>query len=132
MAHIAILVFGSLIEDPCKDLLPHIRERVDGIKTPFSIKSAGSSRSCEGGPTVAPVDEGGSPVNTVLLALDSAIGLAEAMGHLRRRETRNESSGKRHVRRTSPVMTTFLSNVLRAFTVSMSSSTRRFSPTSKW
>ena len=102
MARIAILAFGSLIEDPGKELQPRIHEHVEGIKTPFSIEFARSSGSRGGGPTLVPVDDGGFPVNAVLLALDSAVGLAEAKDLLWRRETRNESSGKRYVRPTDP------------------------------
>ena len=102
MARIAILAFGSLIEDPGKELHPRVREHIAGIKTPFSIEFARSSRSRGGGPTLVPVDDGGSPVNAVLLALDPAIGLAEAMDLLWRRETRNESTGKRYVRPDAP------------------------------
>ena len=102
MHDIAILAFGSLIEDPGKELKPRIRERIDGIKTPFSIEFARSSRSRDGGPTLVPVSCGGSPVNAVLLALDPAIGLAEAKDLLWRRETRKESSGKPYVRPPDP------------------------------
>ena len=102
MALIAILAFGSLIEDPGKELHPLIRERIDGIKTPFSVEYARSSRSRGGGPTLVPVDGGGSPVNAVLLALDPGVGLVEAMNLLWRRETRNESSGRRYVRPSDP------------------------------
>ena len=45
MARIAILAFGSLIEDPGKELHPRIRERIEGIKMPFSIEFARSSGS---------------------------------------------------------------------------------------
>ena len=80
MARIAILAFGSLIDDPGEELHPRIREQIEGIKTPFSIEFARSSSSRGGGPTLVPVDDGGSPVNAVLLALDPAVGLEEAMG----------------------------------------------------
>ena len=102
MARIAILAFGSLIEDPGKELHPRIHEHIDGIKTPFPIEFARSSGSRGGGPTLVPVDDGGSPVNAVLFELDRAVGLAEAMDLLWRRETRNESSGKRYVRPSDP------------------------------
>ena len=78
MARIAILAFGSLIEDPGKELHPHIREHIEGIKTPFSIEFARSSSSRGGGPTLVPVNHGGSPVNAVLLALNPAVGISEA------------------------------------------------------
>ena len=35
MAHIAILAFGSLIEDPGKEIRPRIRECIEGVETPF-------------------------------------------------------------------------------------------------
>ena len=78
MARIAILAFGSLIEDPGKELHPHIREHIEGIKTPFSIEFARSSSSRGGGPTLVPVNHGGSPVNAVLLALNPAVEISEA------------------------------------------------------
>ena len=102
MPRIAILAFGSLIEDPGKELDPRIRERIDGIKTPFSIEFARSSGSRGGGPTLVPVDGGGTPVNAVLLSLDPAVGISEAMDLLWRRETRNESSGRPYVRPPDP------------------------------
>ena len=37
MTRIAILAFGSLIEDPGKEFQPRIRERIEGIKTPFFV-----------------------------------------------------------------------------------------------
>ena len=102
MARIAILAFGSLIEDPGMEFHPRIRERIEGIKTPFSIEFARSSSSRGGGPTLVPVDDGGSPVNAVLLALNPAVGISEAKDLLWRRETRNESSGRRYVRPANP------------------------------
>ena len=102
MARIAIFAFGSLIDDPGEELHLRIREQIEGIKTPFSIEFARSSGSRGGGPTLVPVDDGGSPVNAVLFALDPAVGLEEAMDLLWRRETRNESSGKRYVRPDDP------------------------------
>ena len=43
MARIAILAFGSLIDDPGEKLHLRIREQIEGIKTPFSIEFARSS-----------------------------------------------------------------------------------------
>ena len=102
MARIAILAFGSLIEDPGEELGPRIRDRVEGVKTPFSIEFARSSGSRGGGPTLVPVDDGGSPVNAVLLELDPAVGVAEAQDLLWKRETRKESAGQRYVRPANP------------------------------
>lgn len=78
MACIAILEFASLIEDPSKEIYPHIREHIEGIKTPFSIELARSSVSRGGGPTLVPINHGGSPMNAVLHALNPAVGISEA------------------------------------------------------
>ena len=102
MTRIAILAFGSLIEDPGEELRARIQGRVEGIQTPFKIEFARKSRTRGGAPTLIPVDDGGSPVNGVLLELDPSIGLAEAKDLLWRRETRKEFSGKRYVRPTDP------------------------------
>ena len=115
MARIAILAFGSLIEDPGKELCPRIRECNKGIKTPFSIEFARSSRLRDGGPTLIPVDGGGCPVNAVLLVLDPAVELAEAMDLLWRRETRKEFSGKRYVRPANPGSNRVLVECLKNF-----------------
>ena len=102
MTRIAILAFGSLIEDPGKEIQPRIRERIEGIKTPFVVEFARSSSSRGGGPTLVPIDDGGSSVNAMLLALDPAVMMSEAIDILWRRETRKESSRRRYVRPADP------------------------------
>ena len=102
MARVAILAFGSLIDEPGKAIGPLIRERIGGVRTPFSIEFARSSSTRGGAPTLIPVDVGGSPVNGVLLVLDSAISLAEAKTFLWRRETRRECSEKQYSRPANP------------------------------
>ena len=67
MTRIAILAFGSLIEDPGDELDERIRDRVEGVETPFSIEFARSSGTRGGGPTLIPVEDGGSPVDAMLL-----------------------------------------------------------------
>ena len=102
MARIAILAFGSLIDEPGKEINPLIRERIKDVRTPFSIEFARSSKKRCGAPTLIPVDVGGSPVNAVLLVLDAAIGLGEAKSLLWRRETRKVCSGKTYSRPALP------------------------------
>ena len=96
MARIAILAFGSLIDEPGKGIGPLIRERIEGVRTPFSVEFGRSSDTRGGAPTLVPVDVGGSPVNGVLFVLDSAIRLAEAKTFLWRRETRRECSEEQY------------------------------------
>ena len=102
MTRIAILGFGSLIEDSGEELRARIRGRVERVQTPFKIEFARKSRTRGRAPTLIPVDDGGSPVNAVLLELDPSVGLAEAKDLLWRRETRKEFSGKRYVGPTDP------------------------------
>ena len=94
MARIAILAFGSLIEDPGEEISALERERVEGVRTPFRIEFARSSGSRDGAPTLVPVDVGGSEVDAVLLVLDDEVALDEAKNVLWRRETHQVSSGK--------------------------------------
>jgi len=57
MGSIGILAYGSLIEEPGKEIEPLIRERRKGIKTPFSIEFARSSSTRDGAPTLVPVED---------------------------------------------------------------------------
>ena len=102
MPRIAIFAFGSLIEEPGEALDARVRVRVDRVETPFSIEFARKSRKRGGGPTLVPVDEGGSSVNAVLLELDPVVGLDEAKDLLWRREIGNESSAERYKRPADP------------------------------
>ena len=97
---IAILAYGSLIEEPGVELTPLIHNRILDFETPFSIEFARSSRSRGGGPTLVPVDAGGASVKGVLLVLDASVGRARAEDLLWRRETRKELS-EEHYRRPS-------------------------------
>ena len=103
MSRIAILAFGSLIDEPGKAISPLIRERIGGCA------DAILDRVCKVEHALVvvlrlsfPVDVGGSPVNGVLLVLDSAISLAEAKTFLWRRETRRECSEKQYSRPANP------------------------------
>ncbi|MBB3232779.1 hypothetical protein [Halomonas stenophila] len=96
MSRVGILAYGSLIEDPGKELAPLISERRPRVRTPFSIEFARSSPTRDGAPTVVPVESGGCPVDGALLVLEVGVSLATAKDMLWRRETRNEASGKRY------------------------------------
>ena len=102
MVRIAIVAFGSLIEDPGEEIGPLISDRIKGVRTPFSIEFARSSQKRCGAPTLIPVDGGGSPVNAELLVLDAVVGLKDAKSLVWRRETRKESSGKQYSRPANP------------------------------
>ena len=95
---IAILAYGSLIEEPGVELAPLICNRISDFETPFSIEFARSSRSRDGAPTLVPVETGGASVRGVLLVLDGGLDRARAEDLLWRRETRRERS-RDHYRR---------------------------------
>ena len=89
-----ILAYGSLSEDPGEELGPLIVERIEGVKTPFAVEFARTSRTRGGAPTLIPVLEGGASVRAKILLLGSHVSEAEATDMLWRRETRREGSGE--------------------------------------
>ena len=96
MTRIGILAYGSLIDDPGKELEPLIRECIPDVETPFSIEFARSSSSRSGAPTLVPVEGGGAQVQGVIQVLDPAVEVRRAEDLLWRRETRNECSNKHY------------------------------------
>ncbi|MBT2969645.1 MAG: hypothetical protein KME56_05885 [Candidatus Thiodiazotropha sp. (ex Ctena orbiculata)] len=115
MSTIGILAYGSLIEDPGKEIKPIIQDRKDGITTPFSIEFARSSSTRDGAPTVVPVASGGNPVNATILVLESGISPDEAEDLLWRRETRKECSDKHYTRPSAPTPNKVIVERLRDF-----------------
>lgn len=90
MGTIAVLAYGSLIDDPGSELGPLITGRQD-VQTPFPVEYARSSQSRTrgGAPTLVPFDDG-SAVAARLLLLDHTVSLAEVKDMLWRRETRKD------------------------------------------
>lgn len=102
MSSIGILAYGSLIEDPGKEIGSLISERREKIRTPFSIEFSRSSSTRDGAPTVVPVESGGCPVHATILVLDTGVSLDKAEDLLWRRETRNECSDKHYLPPSQP------------------------------
>lgn len=102
MSSIAILAYGSLIEDPGKELKPLFTRCIKPVQTPFSVEFACSSGTRDGAPTLVPVDVGGATVGGVLLVLDATVDRAKAEDLLWRRETRNECTDKPYPRTSNP------------------------------
>ncbi len=96
MSSIGILAYGSLIEEPGKEIEPLIRERRKSIETPFAIEFARKSSTRDDAPTVVPVDSGGCRVEATILVLKAGVSLEKAEDLLWRRETRNECSDKHY------------------------------------
>lgn len=102
MGRVGILAYGSLIEEPGKEIEPLIRQRIERIETPFSIEFARSSSTRDGAPTVIPIENGGSRVLATILVLDDGVALEKAQDLLWRRETRNECTDKHYTPPSKP------------------------------
>ena len=102
MSRIGILAYGSLIEEPGKEIEPLIHDRKKGVETPFAIEFARSSSTRDGAPTVVPVENGGDRVNATILVLDVGVNLEKAQDLLWRRETRNECTDKQYTPPSNP------------------------------
>lgn len=115
MTSIGILAYGSLIEEPGREIEPLIRERRESIETPFSIEFARRSSTRDGAPTVVPVESGGCPVYATIFVLVAGVSVAEAEDLLWRRETRNECSDKHYTPPTTPNPNKMVVEMLRDF-----------------
>src|SRR5260221_2717813 len=89
---IAILAYGSLIDEPGEELENCIVDRLGPILTPFKVEYARSSRTRGGAPTLFPVDGGGFHVSAVVFVLSDAMSEKEAKDMLWRLETRRLQS----------------------------------------
>jgi hypothetical protein len=81
---VAILAYGSVIEDPGPQIQALIVERRP-CRTPFSVEFARASHRWGGGPVLVPCARGG-PVDGVLLVLSPSVGIGAAVDLLRERE----------------------------------------------
>jgi hypothetical protein len=97
---VGILAFGSLIDDPGKELGAAIVTRKPNVMTPFGVEFARSSTKRGGAPTLVPLQPRGSPVSAVILILN--IREQEAMDRLWRREVDRVGQGGHYVHRANP------------------------------
>jgi hypothetical protein len=84
---VGILAFGSILDRPGEELGPATASRMNGVKTPFAVEFARSSRTRDGAPTLVPVDAGGAPIDASVLVLDRSISDEQARDMLYRRES---------------------------------------------
>ena len=111
MSTIAILAYGSLIDDPGAEIGPLIAD-TKTVVTPFPVEYARSSRTRGGAPTLVPFESGDSvAARLLILAPDTAVEAATHM--LWRRETRRASGSYR--RADPPGPHTVLIEVLHGF-----------------
>lgn len=95
MSTVGILAYGSLIEEPGKEIEPRIIRRINDIETPFPIEFARSSKSRGGAPTLIPI-ENGAQVIAVILVLEQSVSVSDAKDLIWRRETRNEDTNEKY------------------------------------
>jgi cation transport regulator ChaC len=93
VTRLAILAYGSLINDPGDELNAVIDNVIDGVTTPFKVEFARSSRTRRGAPTLVPVESGGAHVQGSLLVLRTDEPIGEARSKLWRRETGQIGTG---------------------------------------
>ncbi|EDM38891.1 hypothetical protein PBAL39_22500 [Pedobacter sp. BAL39] len=98
---IGILAYGSLINDPGKEIEPLIIDRIACV-TPFAIEYARLSSTRNDAPTLIPVKEGGAKVKAQILVLECSISLTQAEDMLWRRETRQKTNVKPYPRNKEP------------------------------
>jgi hypothetical protein len=97
---LAILAYGSLIQDPGPEIEPHIRLRID-TETDFPVEYARLSTKRGGAPTLVP-HPAGAPVKAQILVLDDGMSADEAANRLWRRETGTQDRAKPYPAGTSP------------------------------
>jgi len=99
--NIGIIAFGSLIDNPGRELQEAIVERKSNVLTPFNVEFARRSDDTRSGaPTLVPVTQGGSSVKATILVLN--VSEQEAKDRLWRREIHRVGGGGHYVRRANP------------------------------
>jgi hypothetical protein len=93
---LGILAFGSLLHDPGSEINAVIDGRVQPVTTPFKVEYVRKSTSRDGAPTLAPVEEGGTPVTGAILILKPGVTLGYATDMLWRRETGRSGTEARY------------------------------------
>ena len=96
MEKIGILAYGSLIDDPGIELEPLIKQRIRNVLTPFKVEFARKSKKRGYGPTLIPVEDGGTYINAEILILKKEVTEIEVKNLIWRRETNNINSGKQY------------------------------------
>jgi hypothetical protein len=105
-AELGILAFGSLINRPGREIEQAIVARKTGIRTPFGIEFARTSRTRAGAPTLVPVDSGGGQVLAHILVVD--LSEQEAKDRLWRRETDRVGQRGHYIDRRNPGVDTLI------------------------
>jgi hypothetical protein len=97
--NIAILAFGSLIDQPGEEINDVMVGQKQNVLTPFRVEFARSSRARSGAPTLVPVPEG-KPVSASILLLNTTE--EDAKDRLWRREINKVGQGGHYVEYRNP------------------------------
>jgi hypothetical protein len=92
---VGILAYGSVIGAPGEEIAAAIIRRIPGVRTPFNVEFARTSKRRGGAPTLVPVDHGGAPVTGVIFVL--RLPESDAASCLWRREIHQVGSGRSYV-----------------------------------
>ena len=95
MHKLGVLAYGSLIDDPGKELEPLIVKRINGVFTPFRVEFARKSQSRGDAPTLIP-NANGTKVKAVILILPNDFNVNEAKNILFRREIHQEETDRKY------------------------------------
>ncbi len=110
---VGILAYGSLIDDPGREIAAAIKDVKDGVMTPFNVEFARTSGSRRGAPTLVPVSPYGARVRAQILVLDASV--TDATDWLYRRERDRVGSNLRYEHPANPGPNTIVIRHLAAF-----------------
>ena len=111
---VGILAFGSLVDDPGREIAQKIRKRVK-TTTPFLVEFARISTYRKKAPTLVPVSQGGATVVAELLVLVDTVDFDESRNMLYRREINHVGSSTTYTNEKQPSSNSVLIRELRDF-----------------
>jgi cation transport regulator ChaC len=97
---VGILAYGSLIENPDKEIIEVRTRTIDNVETPFNVEFARSSTKRGGAPTLVPVTGFGTPVTAKIIVVDTTVD--DAVHRLYRREINRVGSARLYVHKQDP------------------------------
>ncbi|MBC8487128.1 MAG: hypothetical protein H8D45_13955 [Bacteroidetes bacterium] len=103
MYKIGILAYGSLINNPGKEIEPLIIDRIS-CRTPFKVEYARTSKSRNGAPTLILTESFGNEVSAIILVLKNTTDLNYAKSILWRRERHKIGDKKEYVEPKNPTI----------------------------
>lgn len=96
MKALGILAYGSVIDNPGKEIEAATENKLELKETPFPVEYAYASERRNGAPTLVPVESGGAKVACVVFVLKDGISEQQASNILYRREIHQSGSKKEY------------------------------------